>query len=243
VGDYPRCPCPYRPKARQPAFRGGRLLKAAIGVSYRSVLIPTIEAVSGELYAASERSGWLQKGTRPPVGRSSRRGTPGALRDTALVPVPPVGKDRAGRACGLCNVSDCSPVAALRLWQRATEGEFYGELSTPATIGVSGLTFVAVSRCNSGCLHRAGAVGRLGGPGVLIDETSLLPGFAHRLSVEGVEDSGCDEQYSLVDRPRYGQGADYDQRSERPGDPAVSDEESRGANRVGEEGENPSHGP
>jgi hypothetical protein len=30
-------------------------------------------------------------------------------------------------------VSDCSlPVAALRLWQRTTEGEFYGELSAPA---------------------------------------------------------------------------------------------------------------
>ena len=52
---------------------------------------------------------------------------------TTVVSVPPLGKDRMGRACGLCNVSDFSlPVAALRLWQRTTEGEFYGELSTPA---------------------------------------------------------------------------------------------------------------
>jgi hypothetical protein len=54
------------------------------------------------------------------------------------VPVPPLGKDRAGRACGLWNVSDWSlPVAALRLWQRTTEGEFYGELSTPAPESVA----------------------------------------------------------------------------------------------------------
>jgi hypothetical protein len=51
----------------------------------------------------------------------------------SLAPLPPLGKNRAGRVCGLCNVSDWSlPVAALRLWQRTTEGEFYGELSTPA---------------------------------------------------------------------------------------------------------------
>jgi hypothetical protein len=35
-------------------------------------------------------------------------------------------------------VSDWSlPVAALRLWQRTTEGEFYGELSTPAPESVA----------------------------------------------------------------------------------------------------------
>ena len=57
------------------------------------------------------------------------------MRDTALVPCPPLRKNRAGRACGLCNVSDLSlPVAALRLWQRTTEGEFYGELSAPAPL-------------------------------------------------------------------------------------------------------------
>jgi hypothetical protein len=75
-------------------------------------------------------------------------GNPRALRDTALVPVPPLGKNRAGRACGLCNVSDCSlPVAALRLWQRTTEREFYGELSAPAPNWGSGLSSL---RCNSG---------------------------------------------------------------------------------------------
>lgn len=50
------------------------------------------------------------------------------------------------------------PVAALRLWQRTTVGEFYGELSTPAPkIGVSGPYVRRGFRCNSRCLHRAGA--------------------------------------------------------------------------------------
>jgi hypothetical protein len=75
------------------------------------------------------------------------------------VSVPPLGKDRSGRACGLWNVSDCSlPVAALRLWQRTTEGEFYGELSTPAPIGGQWPYVRAVSGATRGaCIGRQAA--------------------------------------------------------------------------------------
>ena len=61
-----------------------------------------------------------------------------SLNLTALVSVPPLRKNRAGRACGLCSVSDYSPLAALRQCQRTTEEEFPGELSSPAPpIGVT----------------------------------------------------------------------------------------------------------
>jgi hypothetical protein len=119
------------------------------------VLIPTIEGwVASFMQLLNEVAGSEKEprwGFIPP-------GNPRALRDTALVPVPPLGKNRAGRACGLCNVSDCSlPVAALRLWQRTTEGEFYGELSAPAPDRGQWPYVCCGFRCYSGCLHRAGA--------------------------------------------------------------------------------------
>ena len=71
--------------------------------------------------------------------------------------------------------------------------------------------------------------------------TRLVPGFAHRLPVKGIEDPGYEEQEDLVNGPWDGQGADHHQTSDWSRDSAVICQESRGANRTSGEGESCSH--
>jgi hypothetical protein len=100
----------------------------------------------------------------------------GSCLPRALVPLPPLGKNRAGRACGLCNASDCSPRRRVATVARTTVGEFYGELSTPAPkIGVSGPYVRRGFRCNSRCLHRAGAEAETLGVMPSVPKRTLAP--------------------------------------------------------------------
>jgi hypothetical protein len=60
------------------------------------------------IYRCLLRAWLVRQGRRPSSSRGRLVGA-GAGDEHLLVPVPPLGKNRAGRACGLCNVSDCCP--------------------------------------------------------------------------------------------------------------------------------------
>ena len=68
------------------------------------------------------------------------------------------------------------------------------------------------------------------------------PSLAHRLTVERVQQASREEKHRLVNRARDGQRADDDESSERPRDSVIDDQEPRGANGVGGQGEDSSHG-
>jgi hypothetical protein len=60
--------------------------------------------------------------------------------------------------------------------------------------------------------------------------------------VEGVEPTSREEQYGFIHRPRNGQRADDHEPTKPPRDSTVRDEETRGANRMSGQGEDPSRG-
>jgi hypothetical protein len=74
-----------------------------------------------------------------------------------------------GWACGLCSVSDCSPLAALRLWQRMPEGESSEKSPRPPFVRRRQPVFTGVRKCRCRSMG-LGAKGpgpfSAGGPGL-----------------------------------------------------------------------------
>jgi hypothetical protein len=100
---------------------------------------------------------WLVRQGRRPSSSRGRLVGAGAGDEHLLVPVPPLGKNRAGRACGLCNASDLfSPRRRVATVAKALRESPRRNSPRPPQLGLSGLTFVAVSRPASYCAYRSG---------------------------------------------------------------------------------------